>query len=96
METNCEITIGEGDKKKVYDDDTCNWYQKVLLLMVRKEREHLANMEAAKKRPEELIKQLGIVEWFVRQIPVYDSVVFVNHMFGPEIPEAGMIKHDSE
>lgn len=94
MKTDCEITIEKDGVSKVYDDSNTNWYQKVLLLMIRQERELLKKMEENKRRPEDLIKQLGVVEWFVRQIPIYDSIHYINHLFGPTISEASRSKHE--
>lgn len=92
MTTGIELTING----KKYNDDTCNDYQKVLMMMVRKESEHHAKM--AKRvgiKEEELTKQMGVIEYFAKQLPVYDgeSIELENHMFGSELPEARVIKH---
>ena len=95
MNTGCEISFGEGKDKKTYNDKNCNWYQKILMIKIKEERTFLDNMEKNKREPMDLVKQLGVVEYFAKQVPVYDenSLIYVNHMFGKGVPQASAIKH---
>lgn len=115
MDSECEITIEDDNGKKTFNDSNCNWYQKIWLMLARKEREHMAQLElkhadairllkeanadhetlttAHQKMQVELLKQLGVVEWIVKQIPICDATKYVNHLFGPDFPEASQVKH---
>ena len=71
-----------------------------------KKAREIAELKAKRVSPEEihtasqnaqveLIKQLGVLEWFVKQIPVYNAVKYVNHLFGEGVPEAATVKHST-
>jgi hypothetical protein len=94
MESGCEITVEFEGKTTVYSDANCNWYQKILMLKIKEEKEYFAHMQKQKRSNEDLMKQIGVIEWFVKQLPVYDSIKFCNHMFGKGVPLAAMVKHE--
>jgi hypothetical protein len=91
MQTDIKLNING----KEYNDDNTNWYQKILMLQVRKESAQREHFKRIGKDKEALTKQDGVIEYFAKMIPVYDdeSLVLVNHMFGRNLPQASQIKH---
>ncbi len=77
---NLSIPTVEIDGKK-YGVENTNDYQKVILHYVGLQLDILEKLRKANARQEQLLKQQGVIEHYMRLLPQYDTLEAVPHLF---------------